>query len=171
MTGVRRVLFRSITVDENDALQRFGRVKIEATSFTISEPTELLAIAPLIYEEATDEQKKQLASEFGVKPFAIETITLERIFVDKLFAAEAYTRRSHDEHKAFEAAKHIYDLAVLSSNGRICNLMNSEGGLYKLLDIRLREEQERRDGIPNVKPCEFTFFEDAFEDPKIQTAY
>lgn len=31
-----------IEVDESDALQRFGRVKVEATSFTVSEPTDLI---------------------------------------------------------------------------------------------------------------------------------
>ncbi len=31
-------------VDRADALQRFGMVKVEATSFTISEPTEELEI-------------------------------------------------------------------------------------------------------------------------------
>ena len=35
--------YEPVTVyDENDALQRFGRLKIEATSFTISEPVEIL---------------------------------------------------------------------------------------------------------------------------------
>jgi hypothetical protein len=38
-------------------LQRFGRVKIEATSFTISEPVKRLDIAPVIYTMATEEQR------------------------------------------------------------------------------------------------------------------
>lgn len=48
-------------LDKEDALQRFGRVKIEATSFTISEPTEKLMIAPHLYELASEEQKKDNA--------------------------------------------------------------------------------------------------------------
>jgi predicted nucleotidyltransferase component of viral defense system len=42
-----------VTVDKNDTLQRFGRVKIEGTSFTISEPHTALDIAPVIFENAT----------------------------------------------------------------------------------------------------------------------
>jgi hypothetical protein len=49
-----------IEVDESDSLQRFGRVKIEATSFTVSEPTDLMSISPIIYELAGIEKKEIL---------------------------------------------------------------------------------------------------------------
>lgn len=60
---------------------------IEATSFTISEPTELMTIAPMLYELATDQQKNILSDTYSIKQFSVQTISLERIFVDKLFAA------------------------------------------------------------------------------------
>ena len=49
-----------VAVDEDDALQRFGYVKVEATSFTVSEPTETLTVSPLLYSEATEEQRSIL---------------------------------------------------------------------------------------------------------------
>lgn len=101
--------------DLNDALQRFGKLKVEATSFTISEPVEALEVSAMLYDLASEEQKKILRDVFDVNPFNIQTITLERIFIDKLFAAEAYVRNSSLEHRAFEAAKHIYDLAVMEN--------------------------------------------------------
>ena len=39
-------------------LQRFRYVKVEATSFTISEPVESLEISPLLYSEATQPQRQ-----------------------------------------------------------------------------------------------------------------
>ena len=45
-------------------------------------------------------------------------VFIERIFVDKLFAAEAYVRQSENEHRAFEAAKHIYDLKTFIINSK-----------------------------------------------------
>jgi hypothetical protein len=36
-------------LDSADTLQRFGHVKMEATSFTISEPVETLEISPLLF--------------------------------------------------------------------------------------------------------------------------
>ena len=93
--------------DASDALQRFGKLKIEATSFTISEPVESLEISPMLYELAEEDVREILRDIYDVIPFPVMTITTERIFIDKLFAAEAYVRRSSDPRKAFETAKVI----------------------------------------------------------------
>lgn len=159
------------TYDADDALQRFGLLKIEATSFTISEPVESLEITPMLYDLATAEQKTILEMQYDVRPFAVMTITLERIFIDKLFAAESYVRKSDDAHRAFEAAKHIYDLAVMERHSKIVTLLSDTKKMRQLLDIRMEEEQERLDGIPGVLPCEFIFFTDAEKCTAVQTAY
>ena len=157
--------------DSNDALQRFGKLKIEATSFTISEPVDTLEVSTMLYDLATEEQRRILETVYEVSPFNIQTITMERIFVDKLFAAEAYVRKSSVEHRAFEAAKHIYDLAVLSHNPKIELLMADPAQMEHLLDIRLEEESGRLDGIPGVAPSEFTFFQSAKDNTDVQRAY
>ncbi len=157
--------------DAGDALQRFGNVKVEATSFTISEPFEDLQITPLLFTYATPEEKEVLETQYEIVPFTVKTMTLERIFIDKLFAAEAYTAKSSENNRAFEAAKHIYDLSVLESDPRITNLFNSEERLSYLLGIRLREEIQRLDGIPYVAPSDFSFFEKARSDRNVKSAY
>lgn len=40
-----------------------------------------------------------------------------------------------------------------------------------LLDIRIMEEKERLDGIPRVKPSEFSFFTDAASNVYVRRAY
>lgn len=157
--------------DADDALQRFGKLKIEATSFTISEPTESLEVSALIYDLADEDQRRILESEYDVAPFHVQTITLERIFIDKLFAAEAYVRKSDIDHRAFEAAKHIYDLTVMCEHPKIVRLMQDTAQMEKLLDIRMIEEMARHDGIPGILPREFTFFEDAAHKPEVRKAY
>lgn len=164
--------YAPITVyDANDALQRFGKVKIEATSFTISEPITSLTISSMLYDLCTDEQRKILVKQYDVKPFEIRTITLERIFIDKLFASEAYVRKSDDPHRAFEAAKHIYDLAVLKTNPRITSLLADADQMQKILRIRVAEERNRRDGIPGIMPREFGFFTEAADNANVRAAY
>jgi len=157
--------------DTDDMLQRFGKLKVEATSFTISEPVTSLEITPILYDLATEEQKQILETAYDVKPFEILTITMERIFIDKLFAVEAYIRRSDDPHRAFDTAKHIYDLAVLSTNSRIKELLRNEEQMASLLRILMTEELERRDGIPGVAPKDFLFFTTAAGNSKVKTAY
>ena len=121
--------------DANDALQRFGKLKIEATSFTISEPTESLEVSPILYDLATADERKILRETYEVAPFPVLTITTERIFIDKLFAAEAYVRRSSESQRAFEAAKHIYDLTVMIRQPNIQSLLEDEEQIKKLLAL------------------------------------
>lgn len=159
------------TYDANDALQRFGKLKIEATSFTISEPTASLEIAPMLYDLASESEQKILREQYDVSPFSVITITMERIFIDKLFAAEAYTRKSGEPPRAFEAAKHIYDLSVMIRQPNIRKLLTDDVMVKKLLDIRIEEEAERLDGIPGVMPQAFTFFETAPGNNEVRKAY
>ena len=74
-------------------LYKAGVIQVESTSFTISEPVEKCIVEPLIYKYATNDQKAILKEKFNLSEFAIGTLTLERIFIDKLFAVEAYYRK------------------------------------------------------------------------------
>ena len=127
-----------------EELQRFGKVLIEATSFTISEPVTRYTIAPLIYDLTTEQNKKILREQFKVLPFEIETIELERIFVDKIFAAEFYFGRQN----WYDVAKHIYDLTVLSDIDSIKTLLGNKEKLNYLISLKRREEKIRKGGVP-----------------------
>ena len=102
-------------IDVDDALQRFGKLKTESTNFGISEPTSIVSIAPHLYELATNEEKDTLKNQYDIYPFNIITLSFERIFMDKLFAAEHY----HRINKLFDLSKHLYDLSVLIKDERI----------------------------------------------------
>ncbi|MBR2809808.1 MAG: nucleotidyl transferase AbiEii/AbiGii toxin family protein [Solobacterium sp.] len=146
-------------------------MKIEATSFTISEPVQELEISPIIYDFAEKREQNVLQEMYDVFPFSIMTITMERIFIDKLFAAEAYVRRSAEKQRAFEAAKHIYDLSVMIQQKNIQNLFADDDLMKRLLDIRIQEEKGRLDGIPGILPDEFIAFEQAAENEEVRNAY
>lgn len=157
--------------DRDDQLSRFGKMMIEATSFTISEPVAEMEITPLIYDLATKEERKELAEQYEVGPFSVEAITIDRIFVDKLFAAESYVRKSNEKNRAFEAAKHIYDLSVMMDIEEIKALLTDEVKMKKLLDIRMEEEKGRLDGIPGVRPQEFILFFEAANNERVKREY
>ena len=125
----------------------------------------------MLYELATESEQSILQEQYDVAPFSVMTITIERIFIDKLFAAEAYVRQSTDPQRAFEAAKHIYDLVVMRQQPNIQNLLADEDLIKKLLDIRIEEEAGRLDGIPGVMPKDFTFFDAAVDSNAVRRAY
>lgn len=143
-----------VEVDEADELQRFKRVKVEATSFTISEPHEPMTISPMILENATDEERQILETEFEVMPFEVETIKLDRIFIDKVFAAEFYFLRK----EYFDTAKHVYDISVLVMEEKIRRLLESPEELEYLVGLKRTEETQRRGSeLATKKIAEFSY--------------
>ena len=155
-------------IDRQDALQRFGYVKVEATSFTVSEPTEPLEISPLLYSEATESQQSILRERFGVRPFLIQTIKMERIFADKILAAEFYYQRE----KLFDTAKHLYDLVTMLEQRRIQVLLSEPAELIAMLAYKRKEEEVRIGSDLSSKPfSEFTLFQAVHDDLKLERAF
>lgn len=155
-------------IDQDDALQRFGFVKVEATSFTISEPTEQLEISPLLYSEATELQRDILERSFGVRPFTIQTIKMERIFADKILAAEFYYQRE----MLFDTAKHLYDLLTMLEQERIRRLLSDPEEFVKMLAYKREEEKARIGSDLAQKPfSEFTLFQAVTDDAALDAAF
>lgn len=142
-------------LDINDVLQRFGKVKVEATSFTVSEPTTKIEIAPHLYELCNEERKSILREYYKVAPFLIETISLERIFVDKIFATEFYFER-----KLFaDVSKHIYDIYVMLQNENIKRFILDETAFSQVVSYKRKEELARQGGIESDKRIvDFRYF-------------
>lgn len=144
-------------LQREDTLQRVGNVKIEATSFTISEPIMMLEIAPHLYELSTKEEKEKLELIYDVKPFNIGTVSMQRIFVDKIFAAEFYYQRE----MIIEFCKHIYDVTIMYKLDDIEQLFNDRDHLVYLVNLKRLEETERNGGISNkLSICNFGYLND-----------
>lgn len=157
-----------VTVDMDDPLQRFGYVKVEGTSFTVSEPFSILEIEPIIYTYATEDQKAILRKQFEVMPFPIKTIRLERIFADKIFAAEFYYERA----MYFDVAKHIYDVGVMMDLQLIQNMLGNIG-LFLEMSKYKRLEETRRTGsdLADKKFSDFKIFYGMTDNPALKDAY
>ena len=146
-------------------LFKSGKIQIEATSFTISEPIDTYIIEPLIFKYATEEEQEVLKNVYKISEFSIEIIRLERIFVDKIFAAEFYYERGMYQ----DTCKHIYDIAVLMKHENIIQLLNTPTELQKLILLKRKEETFRKGGISaNKLVKDFSYlqlnFNDAFLD-------
>lgn len=157
-----------VTVDMDDPLQRFGYVKVEGTSFTVSEPFSILEIEPIIYTYATEDQKAILRKQFEVMPFPIKTIRLERIFADKIFAAEFYYERA----MYFDVAKHIYDVGVMMDLQLMQNMLGNIG-LFLEMSKYKRLEETRRTGsdLADKKFSDFKIFYGMSDNPALKDAY
>ena len=151
-----------------DPLQRFGHVKVEATSFTVSEPFAPLTISTLIYDKADEVQAATLRNEYGVAPFFIDTIRLERIFVDKVFASEFYYQRKEYN----EASKHIYDLSIMSKLDIMQELLADPADLTAMMAFKRREEKVRIGSDLSEKPIsDFEIFYGMYENKNLRSEF
>lgn len=162
VTGVYQ--YTSVYEDSEIPLQRAGKIQVESTSFTVSEPTEKYYIDPLIYKLANNKEKKILEEQFDVTKIEIEIIKLERMFIDKIFAAEFYYIRN----MYTDTAKHLYDISVLFNNDKIQKLLNDKDELNKLIDYK-RQEKIRIGGIDEKTAIkDFSYFKLEFSDSLIR---
>lgn len=144
-----------VSADTADQLQRFGVVKIEATSFTISEPVESHSIGSLIFTLADEMEQRILSEKFGVNAFEILTISLERMFIDKIYAIESYIRKE----RFFDVAKHVFDVYNLFQLQRIKDFLLNPKEVGNIIQIQRREEICRFGGISSDKSIsDFTLF-------------
>ncbi|WP_442609430.1 hypothetical protein [Peptoanaerobacter stomatis] len=58
--------------------------------------------------------------------------------------------KASESHRAFEAAKHIYDLAVICKHEKVVNLLSNTKQTKGLLDIRISEEYNHFKSVPDV---------------------
>lgn len=163
ITGIYK--YQSVYEDSEIPLQRAGKIQVESTSFTVSEPTEKYYIEPLIYKLANHKEKKILEEQFDITKIEIEIIKLERMFIDKIFATEFYYIRN----MYMDTAKHLYDISVLFSNDKIQRLLEDNVELNKLIEYKRQEEKVRIGGIDeNIPIKEFNYFKLEFSDELIK---
>ena len=140
------------------------RIQIEATSFTVSEPVSTYTIEPLIYKYALDNEKHILKEKYNISEFNIKIIKLERIFIDKIFAAEFYYERKMYE----DVAKHLYDISVMIINNSIKKMLKSRKELNRLISYKRKEEEARIGGINKDKEIkDFDYMKLKFNDELI----
>lgn len=152
--------YNTLFLNESNPLHKAGKIQIEATSFTISEPVEKYQIESIIYKCANKEEKEWLKSKYEIDCFDIEVQKLERIFIDKLFAAEFYYERKI----YIDFAKHIYDIAMLWREERIQKLLKNRKEFVELVGYKRKEELLRIRGINSEKKItEFDYFVKKFD--------
>ena len=140
------------------------KIQIESTSFTVSEPISTYTIEPLIYKYALENEKKILKEEYDICEFNVEIIKLERIFVDKIFAAEFYFERNMYE----DVSKHLYDISIMIKNDNIKGMLKNKQELNKLISYKRKEEESRLGGIASNKEIkDFNYMKLKFNDELI----
>jgi hypothetical protein len=122
----------------------------------------------MVYNAVDNDQRKVLKDVFGVEPFEVNTICLERIFIDKVFAAEFYYERK----EYFDVAKHIYDLAVMSRLDAIRTLLENTAKMSTIIAYKRREETVRiGSDLSQKQISSFILLDSIYGDKHLKDAY
>jgi len=116
---------------------------------------------PLVYKHANQYQRQILYENYDVRPFNVKIISLERTFIDKLFAAQKYMIDLSEPKlaKPTELAKHLYDIAVLLREARIKVFLRNKDKVKRMEVIRRCEEERRAGGVPaHIRISDFALF-------------
>lgn len=102
-----------------------------------------------------------MTKEFDIKPFEIKVQKLERIFVDKLFAAELY----FEKKMYMDLSKHLYDLTILFKTKRIQEFLNNKKEFEKIVEYKREEEIYRKGGVDkNIQIKDFGYFNTEYNE-------
>lgn len=96
-----QTLYRSVSLKQ--------LLVIETAVYIKSFPTQELAAASLIYDYLQDAGRNDVVELFGLQPFTLKVLSVERTFIDKVFAIVDY----YISGKIEEHSRHIYDLYKL----------------------------------------------------------
>ncbi len=104
---------------------------IETSVFIRSYPSVKKTATSFIYDYLKREQRKDIIDRYGIYPFELQVQSLERTFIDKIFAIGDY----YLSDRIMEYSRHIYDLSKLYSEVIIDEEM-------RLLFKQVREERK-----------------------------
>ena len=96
-----------------------------------------------------------MRENYGLTPFKIQTIKLERIFADKILAAEFY----YDRELYFDAAKHVYDVSIMLDLPSIRALLEAacrDAG--SVSDLGTKEFKDALESASNTMKTDITMY-------------
>lgn len=131
--------YESVFDVEDDRLLQF--VKLEMVLGSYSFPTEMVKIDNYIGNYLNEKGRGNLAEKYGLGSFSMKLQSLERTFIDKVFALCDY----YLQRKAKRYSRHLYDLYKLNS------MIGFDDAFFKLV----KEVRTHRAGMsvcPTAQP-------------------
>lgn len=86
-----------------------NNIIVETAVFQASFPTEKRLAASMIYDYLREQDRLDSVERYGLQPFEVTVQTLERTFIDKVFAICDY----YESGNVLRNSRHVYDLFKL----------------------------------------------------------
>ena len=125
--------------DNNNSFLNDGLL-VETVFMVKAHPYEQKEVTSIIYDYLLKNNKKDIIEEYDMKPFLINVQTLQRTFIDKVFAICDY----YLSNKTIRLSRHIYDLYMLKDYVKFDNE-------FKELVKRVKEDRKEYETCYSAK--------------------
>lgn len=95
--------------------QMLENIIVETIKVYESFPCENIEASNYITKYLENNNEIELIDQYNLKPFIVKTQTIERTFIDKIFAICDYQL----EDKAYRNSRHLYDIHMIYKSGKI----------------------------------------------------
>ncbi|MDD3415904.1 MAG: nucleotidyl transferase AbiEii/AbiGii toxin family protein [Lachnospiraceae bacterium] len=118
-------------------------VKVETALRSYAFPVEKHEVTSYIYQYLAKEEEQELIQEYGLEPFLMNVQSLERTYIDKVFALCDY----YMQGKSKRYSRHLYDLFKLQNQ-----IVFDDN--FKRLIIEVREHRQKlgSEMCPSAQP-------------------
>ena len=149
-----------------------SQIKLETGSSVRPDPYTKRTLKTYIQEYLESQGMNDVVSEFDLKPVSINTLAIERTFLDKVMAVKRHACCG----TLYEKARHIYDVTMLLDTPEIQKFLSDKTELKRL--IKLTKETDSfylsKRGIAKdynpMGPYDFSVWKDKF-DSRVKENY
>lgn len=129
----------------------YGQVRdqivLEVSTLGNSDQPEYRNIQSLITEFITQTDNHKLIDEYGLEPFPVAVIKIERTFCEKIISLVRFSYTEDPVNDLSKKVRHVYDLHLLLKEQRIVSFINS--GDFQILLNQVGRDDDK--AIPNDK--------------------
>ncbi len=108
-----------------------GEVKdsiiLEVTSFGNAEPFTVRNVNCYIAEMMKINKQNDLIEKYGLQPFKVQVLALERTFCEKIMSLVRFSRQAGTFYDLSNKIRHVYDLHMLMQDPDIRTFISNEG--------------------------------------------
>ena len=128
------------------------RIKLEIGSSVRPDPYDKRSLQTYIQEYLMKLERHDLVEKFGLEQVTINTLAIERTFLDKVMAVKRHAVCGH----LTEKMRHVYDVTMLFPRDEIQDFLSNTQELKRLLQITKESDSfylEKRNISGDYNPC------------------
>ena len=112
--NIRKTIYKyPIQINEEEKGQVSDVIVLEINSLSTPEPSKILKIETYIAKYMKKIHKEEFLKQFGLEEFEVNTLSVKRTFMEKIFAVLDYTFEKNPEQELGNKIRHLYDIYKL----------------------------------------------------------